>query len=297
MDKFPSETFIQHYVQNSINTVDQVTDVLFHCKDGFVPSYQIALAPISPFLKSEFHQNSYDKVIAILLPEFVCSEIKEYLLDLFNYNNRRHAELNELLNCAILCNPINIDENDIEEYNDENDDNESKDVINGEYSIPESPLKERDEEMKTINITNTSKKNSINPGRKYRSMVWDHFDKIEKDTSICRYCKSFISCSTGQTKGMRNHLATIHPEKVGLEVAKKVFPKRGQPKVPSIVWNHFDKIDKDRSVCRYCKRNISCSTGQTKSMRNHLAYIHPEVVGQDFVNKVLPYRAQPKVRC
>ena len=119
MDKFPSETFIQHYVQNSINTNDQVTDVLFHCKDGFVPSYQIALAPISPFLKSEFHQNSYDKVIAILLPEFVCSEIKEYLLDLFNYNNRRHAELNELLNCAILCNPINIDENDIEEYNDE----------------------------------------------------------------------------------------------------------------------------------------------------------------------------------
>jgi len=315
MEVSPSENFIQHYVQNSMYTNDEVTDVLFYCNDGLLPSYQIALATISPFLKLEFQQNSYDKVIAIVLPGFVCSEIKEYLLDLFNYNNIRHAELNELLGCAILGNPLDVDEDDFEENN---DDNEAKDIINEEYTIPESPQRgeetmengsvnsesdddeqryietEQDEERNTtIAFTNTSSNFSRFPKRKSKSMVWDHFFKIDKDSSICHYCRRNISCSSGNYKGMRSHLACSHPEKVGVDFVNKVRgPNRGQPKVLSIVWNHFDKIDKESSICRYCRKNIKCRLGVTKGMRGHLASFHPEIVGQEFVNKIRPNRAK-----
>ena len=307
MEVFPSENFIQHYVQNSMYTNDEVTDVLFYCNDGLLPSYQIALATISPFLKLEFQQNSYDKVIAIVLPGFVCSEIKEYLLDLFNYNNIRHAELNELLGCAILGNPLDVDEDDFEENN---DDNEAKDIINEEYTIPESPQRgeetmenglvnsesdadEQDEEEDNIDFTNTSSNFSRFPKHKFRSMVWDHFVKIDKDSSICQYCRKNISCISGNTKGMRSHLAYNHPDKVGEDFVKKVRgPTKGQPKVLSIVWNHFDKIDKESSICRYCRKNIKCRLGVTKGMRGHLASFHPEIVGQEFVNKIRPNRAK-----
>ena len=69
-------------------------------------------------------------------------------------------------------------------------------------------------------------------------------------------------------------------------------PNRSQPKVLSIVWNHFDKIDKESSICRYCRKNIKCRLGVTKGMRGHLASFHPEIVGQEFVNKIRPNRAK-----
>merc|ERR1712098_157785 len=98
----PSESNIQQYVQNSVNILDSVSDVSFICNDGVIPSHQVILAPFSNFFRSEFQLNIHDKVISILLPDHCCSEIREYLLDLFNFNNIRHAKLNNLFGVASL---------------------------------------------------------------------------------------------------------------------------------------------------------------------------------------------------
>ena len=115
---------IHDYLQNSINNSgDLVKDLLFLCKDGYISSYQLVFASLSDFLQSEFKMNTHDNSISILLPDFNFVEIAEYLLDLYNYNNIRHEELNKILGCKSLGieDRFDIEDCDGIDINNEND--------------------------------------------------------------------------------------------------------------------------------------------------------------------------------
>merc|ERR1712189_91122 len=107
------------------------------------------IAPLSNFLKSEFQLNFHDKAVSILMPDYGRSEIMEYLLDLFNYNNIRHAELNQLLGCAILGSQDYLDEDFEDDLEENNDDYEESDMNNQKPSITISSHKS---EPATINF-------------------------------------------------------------------------------------------------------------------------------------------------
>ena len=297
MDTFinVSENNIQQYVQNSFSSENSVIDLSFHCMDGHIPSYQMIIAPFSNLLKSEFQLNSHDKIVSILMPDYGRSEIMEYLLDLFNYNNIRHAELNQLLGCAILGSQDYLDEDFEDDLEENNDDYEGSDMNNQK---PSNTISSHKSEPATINFgsvnlksdehsyleaqmndpsgiesnifdVDTSENFPKNTNR-LRSIVWDHFYMLDKHSSICRHCEKIISFNNPSTHGMRMHLAQAHGDLMGQDFVAKVL----KFKVSSIVWDHFERVDEYRSKCNHCGKDISSSKGSTTGMRTHLRQDH-----------------------
>ena len=294
----PSESNIQQYIQNSVNILDSVSDVSFICNDGVIPSHQVVLAPFSKFLRSEFQLNFHDKVISILLPDYCCSEIREYLLDLFNFNNIRHAKLNSLFGAASLGSLNVLEEDDLEELTGDNKTNEAlhKESSNSDPDLNKNGVKEDGIVSLEFEYDQTEQSCVKAPSKSKYSIVWNYFDIIDYNRSNCRQCGKTISCSAG-TGQMRYHLAYFHPNLVSQEFKADVLKNR-ERKMPSIVWNYFDKL-KDRSVCRHCgkttKLRASATDNSNRQMRYHLAYYHPNLVGQEFVAKVLKNRGK-KIR-
>lgn len=52
----------------------------------------------------------------------------------------------------------------------------------------------------------------------FKSLVWQHFNKIDSDKAQCLKCESKLSIKGGSTKGLKTHLLTIH--KINVDRAK-----------------------------------------------------------------------------
>ena len=308
------ENNIQQYVLNSFSSENSVIDLSFHCMDGHIPSYQMIMAPISNFLKSEFQLNSHDKIVSILMPDYGRSEIMEYLLDLFNYNNIRHAELNQLLGCAILGSQDYLDEDFEDDLEENNDDNEGNDMNNQKPSVTESFHKSEEAiDDGSVNLKSDNNEHSFIEAQindlsrigsntfdvvsseifpkgttgRLRSIVWDHFYMSDKHSNICRHCEKIINSSI---HGMRTHLAHVHGGLMGQDFVARVLKNR----VSSIVWDHFERVDENISKCNHCGKNIWSSKGSTTEMRKHLRYDHDHIMGKNPGDKGFDIRSSQR---
>ena len=62
---------------------NKTSDVTIYCCDGILLSHQIVLASISQFLGGLFQQNSFDKNISLILPDFSVRDILNFLENIY----------------------------------------------------------------------------------------------------------------------------------------------------------------------------------------------------------------------
>lgn len=60
--------------------------------------------------------------------------------------------------------------------------------------------------------------------------------------------------------------------------------------MPSFVWNHFKRIDKEKAVCMVesCGKNISVRDGSTRGMICHLSSLH-KITEENSVKRDQPF--------
>lgn len=90
-----------------------------------------------------------------------------------------------------------------------------------------------------------------------------------------------IKRSRGSTFGMKYHLK-IH--NISLESnrtsvvdsfeSSDMIDEEFEPEVKSTLWDHFDKIEKNKSKCRHCTAFIRSKSGSTSGMIRHLESKH-----------------------
>lgn len=136
-----------------------------------------------------------------------------------------------------------------------------------------------------------------------RSWVWDHYDKIDKESAKCKHCSKTLA-RNGGTKGLVSHLRRIHTitnngnsDRLNSE-SRKVSSRKSRKRTKyeddstdesdnddfgtnkfdltpgrSFVWEHMTKIDRHSAECNHCNKVLARSGG-TKGLRGHLLRIH-----------------------
>ena len=122
-------------------------------------------------------------------------------------------------------------------------------------------------EIKKHIESHLTKFEDLNNKTKQRSEVWEFAKKLSPDTATCTLCDKLLSCKSGTTSSIQNHLAGVHGKAI---IGFKTEQSKIKLKVNSPFWNYATKRD-GRATCNLCKKTLAASTS---SIKNHLKSKH-----------------------
>ena len=113
-----------------------------------------------------------------------------------------------------------------------------------------------------------------------RSEVWNFATKIDTHTATCTICHKQLSCKSGTTSNIQQHLTAVHGQSIGGFIQDT---ERSKPtlklNLKFAVWNFATKSD-GIATCNFCNKTVGAPAGSATNIRTHLKTKHRKEVTQ-----------------
>ena len=111
--------------------------------------------------------------------------------------------------------------------------------------------------------------------QKHRSEVWNFATKIGSQAAMCTLCDKQISCTSGNTSGIKKHLTSVHGKILyGFQARPE---DQDQKKTKSAVWSFATKGE-NCAICNICNKTVPAKKGTTTNIMIHIKTKHKDEV-------------------